>query len=75
MPLTLEEHRELGRELRTMNSRLQELGALVIRVYGLQNPAASGFTGLAQALERLRGELQTQAADDLPGFPLNGIYF
>jgi hypothetical protein len=75
LPLTLEEHRELGRELRAMNSRLQELGALMVRVYGPQNPAASGFTGLTQALERLRGELGAQAAQDLPGYPMNGIYF
>ena len=74
MPLTLEEHRELGRELRTMNSRLQELGALIVGVYGPQNPAASAFTGLTQALERLRGDLQSQAAQDLPGYPMNGIY-
>jgi hypothetical protein len=75
MPLTLEEHRELGHELRAMNSRLRELGALIVRVYGGQNPAASDFTGLTQALERLRGELQAQAAQDLPGYPMNGVYF
>jgi hypothetical protein len=58
VPLTLEEHRELGHEVRAVNARLQELCKMVVSVYGPNNQAAFTFLKVA----------------DLPGYPTDGFY-
>jgi hypothetical protein len=74
IPLTLEEHRELGAELRRSRARIQELCALVTEVYGANNQAAFSFSKAAEALERLCVDMQAQAVRDLPGFRADGFY-
>lgn len=74
VPLTLEEHRELGAEMRTVNARMQELCKLVVSVYGPQNSAAFTFIKAAEQVGKLCQDLQAQAAKDLPGYPIDGIY-
>ena len=74
IPLTLDEHRELGREMRETALRLQELCALVVGVYGPHNRAAFNFQKATEALDQLRQDLQTQASLDLPGVPVDDIY-
>ncbi|MGD0867939.1 MAG: hypothetical protein ABSB88_00185 [Bryobacteraceae bacterium] len=75
VPLTLEEHRELGRELRAANARLQELCKVVVSVYGPNNQASFTFLKAAENLNRLCQDLQAQAAHDLPGVSVDGVYF
>jgi hypothetical protein len=70
----LEEHRELGRQVREAHARLHELCGLVISVYGPNNRAAFSFLKVAEAMDRLCLDLQTQASRDLPGFPIDGFY-
>jgi hypothetical protein len=74
VPLTLEEHRELGRELRAANARLQELCKVVVGVYGPNSHASFTFLKVAENLNRLCQDLQAQAARDLPGFSVDGFY-
>jgi hypothetical protein len=74
LPLTLEEHRELARELRASNARMRELAHLVVSVYGPNNQAAFSFLKSAEALERLCNDLQAQAAQDYPGYPIGSLY-
>jgi len=74
IPLTLEEHQELGKELKATNARMQELCKLVVDVYGPQSQAAFTFLKAADAMDRLCQELQSQAAADLPGYAVNGLY-
>ena len=74
VPLTLEEHRELGCELRAANARLQELCRVVVGVYGPHNQASFTFLKAAGNLNRLCQDLQAQAAKDLPGFSVDGFY-
>jgi len=74
VPLTLEEHRELGRELRATNARLQELCKVVVAIYGPNTQAAFTFRKAAENLERLCQDMQAQAAMDLPGIPVDGLY-
>jgi len=74
VPLTLEEHRELGAEMRAANARLQELCKLVVSVYGPHNSAAFTFIKAAEQVSRLCQDLQAQAAKDLPGYPIDGLY-
>ena len=73
-PLTLEEHRELGAEMRRMNSRLQELCKLVVSVYGPNCPAAFTFTKTAGNLDKLCLDLQAQVGRDYPGYSTDGFY-
>jgi hypothetical protein len=73
-PLSLEEHRELARELRSTCARLRELCNLVVSVYGLENRAAFTFTKAADSVDRLRHELQTQAVLDWPEAATEHIY-
>ncbi len=73
-PLTLEEHRELGAELRGTRLRLRELCALVVSVYGPQNRAAFDFVKTAESMDRLCQDMQAQAALDCPGHPTEGFY-
>lgn len=74
VPLTLEEHRELGAEMRAVNARLQELCKVVVSVYGPNAQAAFTFLKVADQLERLCKDLQSQASKDLPGYPTDGFY-
>ncbi|HWB84626.1 MAG TPA: hypothetical protein VG675_10835 [Bryobacteraceae bacterium] len=74
IPLTLEEHRELGREIRVAGARLQELCTLIAKVYGPQNRAAFSFLKVTEAIERLRQDLEAQVSQDLPGIPVDGFY-
>jgi len=74
VPLTLEEHRELGRELRDANARLQELCKVVASIYGPHNQASFTFLKVAENLNRLCQDLQAQAAHDCPGFSVDGFY-
>jgi hypothetical protein len=74
VPLTLEELRELGAEMRAVNTRLQELCKVVVSVYGPHTKAAFTFLKVADNLHRLCQDLQTQAARDLPGYPIDGFY-
>jgi hypothetical protein len=74
VPLTLEEHRELGAELRAANARMQELCKVVVSVYGPNTKAAFTFLKVAEQMNTLCEDLQAQAARDLPGFPIDGLY-
>jgi hypothetical protein len=73
-PLTLEEHRELGREMRATNARLRELCHLVAGIYGPQNRAAFSALQATAAMERLCQDLQTQITVDYPGFGTEKFY-
>jgi len=73
-PLTLEEHRELGRELSAMNSRIRELCNLVVTVYGRHNRASFAFLKTTESMERLCQEMQTQVTLDHPGYSVEKIY-
>jgi len=74
LPLTLDEHRELGKEIKSTHARLRELATLVMDVYGPQNQAAFTFQHLSECMERLLGDLQAQAGEDLPGHNVDGFY-
>jgi len=73
-PLTREEHLELGRELKRMRTRLNELAALVVDVYGPQNHAAFTFQKIVEALDTLSADLEAQAAQDLQGQRFETFY-
>ena len=73
-PLTLEEHRELGRELSAMNARMRELCHLVVQVYGPHNRASFTFLKTAEGMERLCQDMQTQVTLDHPGFSVEKFY-
>jgi hypothetical protein len=72
--LTLEEHRELGAELRGTRLRLHELRGLVMSVYGHQSHAAFNFVKTAESMDRLCLDLEAQAAQDWPGHSTEGFY-
>jgi hypothetical protein len=74
VPLTLEEHRELGAEMRSVNARLKELCKVVVSVYGPNTNAAFNFVKASEQVDRLCQDLQAQAARDLPGYPTDGLY-
>ena len=74
IPLTVQEHRELGAELRKARTRIHELGALVTEVYGTNNQAAFSFSKASEALERLCADMQAQAALDWPDYRTDGFY-
>ncbi len=73
-PLTLDEHRHLGVELRKTRVRIHELCRLVVDVYGPNTQAAFSFVKAAEAIDRLCTDMETQAAHDWPGQYLGGIY-
>ena len=73
-PLTFEEHRELSREIRAARARLRELCNVVAGVYGPNNRAAFSFLRLADDMERLCQELQTQVTRDYPGYDVDHLY-
>jgi len=70
----MEEHTELGRELVRTRTRMRELCALVVGVYGPQNRAAFSFQKATDALDHLCEHMQAQAAEDLPNYNLDGLY-
>jgi hypothetical protein len=74
VPLTLDEHRELARELRASSARMRELCQLVASVYGPNNQAAFTFKKAAEVAERLCNDMQAQAAQDYPGYPIGSLY-
>lgn len=74
VPLTLEEHRELGREMRATNAQLRQLCALVVHAYGPNNRAAFSFLKALETVQRLCNDLQAQAAQDAPGLFTGDIY-
>ncbi len=67
-PLTLEEHRELGDEMKRTTARLRELCDLIVSVYGPQSRSGYSFLNAIQALERLHQELEVQALQDVKGY-------
>jgi len=73
-PLSLEEHRELGRELQKTRQRLLQLGSMVTSVYGQQSLPAFHFSKLNDALDRTCEELKAQAAQDCPGTDASQFY-
>lgn len=72
--LTIEEHRELGLEMKATARRLRALCEVVISVYGPANRAAFSFLKALEAIDRLEQDLATQAMQDLPGYPSNDLY-
>jgi len=74
IPLSLEEHRELGREMKATVRRLRVLSALVVDVYGPANRTAFSFLKAMEAMERLEQDLATQVSNDYPGHPTSDIY-
>ena len=73
-PLTPDEHRQLGRELRGTNERLHQLCNLVVSVYGPNNRAAFSFQRVAEAMERLCKDLEAQATHDCSGRSTGNFY-
>ena len=73
-PLTLEEHRQLGSELRATNVRLRQLRDLVVSVYGPNTRASFSFNKLTEAIDRLCAEMETQATRDAAGFKSDNLY-
>ena len=74
VPLTFEEHTQLGRELRLTRARLHELSSVVMDAYGPRNQAAFGLQKIAEAMDRLCNDLEAQASLDLPGQHVTGLY-
>ena len=72
--LTLEEHRELSREVRASRIRLRELCNVVAAVYGPNNRAAFSFLKIADAMESLSHDLQAQVLHDYPGYDVDDLY-
>lgn len=73
-PLTLNEHRQLGQELRATNRRLRQLCDMMVGVYGPNNRAAFTFMKLAEAMERVCKDMEAQASHDLPGYSSENFY-
>jgi hypothetical protein len=74
VPLTLEEHRELGAEMRVVNARLQSVCKMFVSVYGPHTQSAFSFLKAAEQMQRLCQDLQAQAERDHPGHATDGIY-
>jgi hypothetical protein len=72
--LTFEEHCELARELRSIDSRIRELHYLVASIYGPSNRVLLTFKGAADALAGLCNDMQTRVAKDYPGRQVAGLY-
>jgi hypothetical protein len=69
---TLDEHRELSREMRQTTRRLRTLCELAVNVYGPQSRLAFSFQRAIEDVERLNQDLKVQATQD--GFPGNDLY-
>jgi hypothetical protein len=72
--LNMEEHGELGDELRKASARLRQLCGLVVGVYGPQSLPAVSFVHTVEAIERLRAEMEVQAAQDLQRYVEKNLY-
>jgi hypothetical protein len=72
--LTFEEHRQLSLELVKTQRSLEEFGSMANDVYGFESRAAIAFIEAAEAVGRLRYQLQLQAADDCPGQSAEDLY-
>ena len=70
--LTLDEHRELSREMRLTTRRLRTLCELAVNVYGPQSRIAFSFQRAIEDIERLNQDLKSQAAQD--GFTGTDLY-
>ena len=73
-PLTLQEHKQLGSEIRTTGARLHQLCDFVVSVYGPNNRAAFSFLKVVEAMDRLCVDLEGQANKDCPGFIKEKFY-
>jgi len=73
-PLTLNEHRQLGTELRATTARLRQLCDVVVSVYGPQSRAAFSFQKTMETLDRLCSDMEAQANRDLPGHGPENFY-
>ncbi len=73
-PLTLEEHRELSREIRATRARLRELCNVVAGVYGPNNRAAFTFLKIAEGMDRLCQDLHAQVSQDYRGYDVDDLY-
>lgn len=74
LPLSIEEHRDLGLEIKRATARFRELRALVTSVYGRNSLAAFNFEKTVETLERLQEDMEAQAAQDLAGANAAGLY-
>jgi hypothetical protein len=72
--LTVDEHRELGREMKAAARRLRVLCDLVVDVYGPANRAAFSFVKAMEAIEHLELDLAAQAVQDVSGYPSNDLF-
>ena len=72
--LNIEEHAELGSELRKASARLRQLCGLVVGVYGPESLPSLGFLRTIDAIERLRAEMEVQAAQDLQRYVEKNLY-
>jgi len=73
-PLTFDEHREMGQELRAAKARVRELCNVVVSIYGPNNQASFTFLKVAESMDRLCKDMQAQAERDCPGIRINGMY-
>ncbi len=60
--------------MRAINARMQALCKMVVSIYGPNAQAAFTFLKAAEQANRLCHDLQAQAAKDLPGYPIEGLY-
>jgi hypothetical protein len=72
--LTIDEHIELGNELKKTTARMRQLCGLVVSVYGPQSLPGFGFMRTMETLDRLRAEMEAQAARDLQGYASKNLY-
>jgi hypothetical protein len=72
--LTIDEHIELGNELKKTSARLRQLCGLVVSEYGPQSLPGFGFMRTMEALDRLRAEMEAQAGRDLQGYAAKNLY-
>jgi len=72
--LTIDEHVELGEELKRTTARLRQLCGLVVSEYGPQSVAGFGFLRAMDAMDRLRADMEGQAAQDLQGYGAKKLY-
>ena len=73
-PLTLEEHRELSREIRAVRTRLSQLCDVVVGAYGPNNRAAFSFLKITDGMDRLCQDLQAQVSQDYRGYDVDDLY-
>jgi hypothetical protein len=72
--LNIDEHIELGNELKKTTARMRQLCGLVVSVYGPQSLPGFGFMRTMETLDRLRAEMEAQAARDLQGYAAKNLY-